>query len=83
MGGFLSAATDTIMAYAIASVLQPKQTFASLDLHTTFHRPLLPGTAKIEAKVERKGERISYLTAEVIQNEKKCCGSVSSIMIMG
>lgn len=82
MGGFLSAATDTIMAYAISSVLQPNQSFASIDLHTTFHRPLLPGTAKLEAKVERKGNKIAYLTAEVYQNEKKCGSSVSSIIIM-
>lgn len=69
------------MAYAIASILNPDQSFASIDLHTTFHRPLLPGTAKLEAKVERKGKSIAYLTAEVFQNEKKCCSSVSSIMI--
>lgn len=83
MGGFLSAATDTIMAYATASLLQPEQTFSSIDLHTTFHKPTLAGTARLEAKVERKGQRIAYLTAEVFQNEKKCCSSVSSIMIMG
>ncbi|WP_338469674.1 PaaI family thioesterase [Niallia sp. XMNu-256] len=82
MGGFLAAATDTIMAYAIASLLDANQTFASIDLHTTFHRPLLRGTAKLEAKVERKGNKTAYLTAEVFQNEKKCCSSVSSIMIM-
>lgn len=82
MGGFLSAATDTIMAYAIATLLSQEETFASIDLQTTFHRPLLPGTAKIEAKVEKKGNRIAYLTAGVFQNEKKCCSSTSSVMIM-
>ena len=82
MGGFLSAATDTIMAYAIASLLKSEQTFVSIDLHTTFHRPVLPGPAVVEAKVERIGKRTAYLTGEVYQNGKKCCSSISSVMIM-
>lgn len=81
MGGFLSAATDTVMAYAIASVLAPNESFVSVDLHTTYHRPVMPGTAMVEARVERKGKRIAYLTAEVFQNDKKCCSSTSSVMI--
>lgn len=82
MGGFLSAATDTMMAYAIASLLNPKQTFVSIDIHTTFLRPVQTGTAIVEAKVERIGKRTAYLTGEVFQDDKKCCSSVSSVMIM-
>ncbi len=82
MGGFLTAAADTMMAYAIASVLEPEQIFVSIDIHTTFHRPVLQGVAEVEAKVERKGKRTAYLTAEITQNGKSCCSCVSTIMIM-
>jgi len=82
MGGYLSAATDTIMAYAISTLVSEDKYFVSIDLHTTFHRPLLAGEAEVVAKVERKGGKIAYLTADVYQNGKKCCSSVSSMMIL-
>lgn len=82
MGGYLSAAADTMMAYAIASVLESGQTFTTIDLHTTYHRPVLVGEAEVQAQVVTKGKRMAYLSAEIYQNGKKCCSAVSSIMII-
>ncbi|HHY74305.1 MAG TPA: PaaI family thioesterase [Bacillus bacterium] len=82
MGGYLSAAADTMMAYAIASKLSNNQTFSSIDLHTTFHRPAMIGEIKVEARVERLGRKVAYVVADIIQNEKKVVSAVSSIMIM-
>ncbi|MCM3566523.1 PaaI family thioesterase [Neobacillus mesonae] len=82
MGGFVSSAADIMMAYAIASKLDNGKTFTSIDLHTTFHRPVLPGEVTVEAKVERMGKRTAYLTAELIQNDKKTASVVSSVMIL-
>ncbi|MDQ0189194.1 PaaI family thioesterase [Alicyclobacillus cycloheptanicus] len=81
MGGYLAAAADTMMAYAIASSLSEHQTFSTIDLHTTFHRPAFVGTAEIEAKVERMGKRVAYLVADVTQNGKKVVSAVSSVMV--
>ena len=83
MGGFVASAADIMMAYAIASKLEPKQTFASIDLHTTFHRPVLPGEVTIEAKVDRMGKKTAYVIADFFQNEKKAASVVSSVMISG
>lgn len=82
MGGFLSAAADIMMAYAIASCLNDEQGFASIDLHTTFHRPTFQGVVEIEARVERLGKSVAYLVADLSQNGKKVASSVSSVMIM-
>ncbi|MFD1705379.1 PaaI family thioesterase [Siminovitchia sediminis] len=82
MGGYLASAADIIMAYAISSKLQDNQTFASIDLHTTFHRPVFPGTVEVAATVERMGRQIAYLTAELIQKDKKVGNAVSSVMII-
>ncbi|MDQ0338957.1 uncharacterized protein (TIGR00369 family) [Caldalkalibacillus uzonensis] len=81
MGGFLSAAADIMMAYAISSVLADEQSFASIDLHTTYHRPTLPGEVHIEARVERLGKQVAYLVADLEQNGKKVASAVSSVMI--
>lgn len=82
MGGYLAAAADTMMAYAVASKLSDDRTFVSIDLHTTFHRPLLLGVAEVEARVERLGRKTAYLIADIFQNEKKAANVVSSVMII-
>lgn len=82
MGGFLSSAADIMMAYAIASRLEENQTFASINLQTTFHRPVFIGTVEVSAKVDRIGKKMAYLTAELIQNGKKVANAVSSVMII-
>jgi len=82
MGGFVSAAVDIMMAYAIASKLTDEEGFASINLDTTFHRPTMIGKVDITATVERKGRTIAYVTAEVKQDGKLIANSVSSIMIL-
>ncbi|MFS0644407.1 PaaI family thioesterase [Siminovitchia sp. 179-K 8D1 HS] len=82
MGGYLASAADIMMAYAISSLLKEGQTFASIDLHTTFHRPVFPGTVEVYAVVERLGKKVAYLTAELVQNDKKAGNAVSSVMII-
>lgn len=82
MGGFVSAAADVTMAYAISTLLKEGQTFASIDLDTTFHRPILNGEVEIEARVEKFGNTVSYVTAVLTQNEKSIANAVSSIMVM-
>lgn len=82
MGGYLSAAADTMMAYAISSKLNTNQAFTSIDLHTTFHRPAQIGEIQVEARVERLGKRTAYVVADVIQNDKIVASAVSSVLIM-
>lgn len=82
MGGYLASAADVMMAYAMASKLAETQTFASIDLHTTFHRPVFPGEVEVIATVERFGRKVAYVTAELFQNEKKVGDVVSSVMIL-
>ena len=82
MGGYIASAADTIMAYAISSKLKENQSFASINLNTTFHRPVPTGTVEVKAKVERIGKTVAYLSAEIIQNDKIVGNAVSSIMII-
>lgn len=82
MGGYLTAAADIMMAYAVASKLSDEQTFSSIDLHTTFHRPTMIGEVEVEARVERLGKKVAYVVAELFQNNKKVASAVSSVMIL-
>lgn len=82
MGGFVASAADIMFAYAMASVLKDHQSFTSIDLHTTFHRPVMVGKVDVEARVERLGRKVAYLVADLEQNNKKVASVVSSMMIL-
>jgi uncharacterized protein (TIGR00369 family) len=82
MGGFVTSAADIMMAYAISSKLSIGQSFASIDLHTTFHRPVRLGEVQVEAKVDRIGKKTAYVLADLFQNDKKVASVVSSVMIL-
>ncbi|WP_256242115.1 PaaI family thioesterase [Bacillus sp. V3B] len=67
----MASAAETMMVYALSSKLTSNQTFASIDLHTTFHRPVMQGDVEVEARVERMGRNIAYVLADLHQNGKK------------
>lgn len=82
MGGYLSGAADIMIAYAISSKLTDTYKFTSIDLHTTFHRPVLVGKVEVEARVDRLGKRLAYVVADLFQNGKKAVTVASSLMII-
>ena len=47
---FPATVADTMMAYTLSSKLTSNQTFASIDLHTTFHRPVMQGDVEPRLK---------------------------------
>ena len=76
---FPATVADTMMAYTLSSKLTSNQTFASIDLHTTFHRPVMQG----DVEPGLKGwEGTAYVLADLHQNGKKVASVVSSILIM-
>src|SRR5699024_1611494 len=65
MGGFVSAAADTMMAYAISYHLDDDQIFSSINLDTTFHRPAFKGIVDVEVRIQKLGRNIVNLTANL------------------
>ncbi|PYZ95346.1 thioesterase [Salipaludibacillus keqinensis] len=82
MGGFVSSAADITMAYAVSSLLNEDQSFGSINLSTTFHRPVVVGKVDIDARVERIGKTIAYVVADLMQNDKKVASVTSSVIIL-
>ncbi|MFJ7733609.1 PaaI family thioesterase [Lysinibacillus sp. NPDC097231] len=82
MGGFITSAADITMAYSMGSILDRNQGFASINLQTTFLRPLQIGTAMIESTIVKKGRKTCYVEASVFQNGQHVAKITSSIMIL-
>ena len=64
-GGAIASLIDTAMAFAIISVLSPKQKVTTVDLTVNYLRPLTHGKVTAVAKVVKAGKRIIVVSAEV------------------
>lgn len=82
MGGFTASAADIAMAYALMTLLKKNQTISSINLNTTFHRPISAGEAVVQATVKKLGKTIAYVEAVVEQRGKRAADVNSSIMIV-
>lgn len=82
MGGYITSAADITMAYSMASVLEEHQGFASINLQTTFLRPLYIGDATVESTIVKKGQKTCYVEATVSQNEQCVAKITSSIIVL-
>jgi acyl-CoA thioesterase len=82
INGFITAAADIMMSYAITTLINENQTNASFNLATTFHTPLHAGLVEIEAKVEQFGSMISYLSAMMTQDNVKTVEVISTMVII-
>ncbi len=82
MGGFITSAADITMAYSMASILERNQGFASINLQTTFLRPLHIGTSLIESTIVKQGRKTCYVEATVSQHGQCAAKITSSIMIL-
>ncbi|MGE7949005.1 PaaI family thioesterase [Lysinibacillus sp. NPDC093688] len=82
MGGFITSAADITMAYSMASILETNQGFASINLQTTFLRPLYIGTALIESTIVKKGRKTCYVEASISQNGQQVAKITSSVMVL-
>ena len=82
MGGFVASAADITMAYAIASILEDNQSFFSINLQTTFHRPVSVGKVEVEARIEKRGRTMVYLVSDLKQNSKIVATVHSSVMLI-
>ena len=82
LGGFTAAVADVAIGYAGALLVDADQGYSSINLQTTFHKPLFTGTALFHATIKRKGRSIMYAEVEIEQNGKLVGDTVSSLMIL-
>ena len=67
-GGAIASLIDTAMAFAIISLLAPKERVTTVDLTVSFLRPLTKGRVTAVARVLRAGRRLFAVSAEVFDD---------------
>ena len=70
-GGAIASLIDTATAFAIISLLAPREKVTTVDLSISYLRPLSEGRVKVIAKVLRAGRRLFVVSAEVFDKDGK------------
>jgi acyl-CoA thioesterase len=80
-GGAIASLIDTATAFAIISLLAPREKVTTVDLTISYLRPLTTGRATAVAKVRRSGRRLFVVSADVFDNDGKLATTALSTYI--
>jgi len=81
-GGMITSALDEITSITVNLISKDKKLPNSINLYTTFHRPLKPGKAIIEAKIIKFGKKIVSIEGKLFNSENKIAASVMHSAIL-
>lgn len=77
-GGFIVAAFDNTFGQ-LCYLVTDKVPIVTIDISTTFHRPIYPGdTMKMICEVQSQGRKTIYLTGKAYNNEDKLVASATT-----
>lgn len=68
-GGAIASLIDTATAFAIISLLAPKERVTTVDLTISYLRPVTEGRVRAVAKVLRAGRRLFVVSADVLDEQ--------------
>ena len=77
-GGILTAMVDDTMGPAVLAASGGTRMCQSIDIHSHFLRPVLPGPVLVRARVIRLGQRIGFIEAELFDAGDRLCLKASS-----
>lgn len=80
-GGAIASLIDTATAFAIISLLKPKERVSTVDLTISYLRPAVGGRLKAVARVVRAGRRLFVVSAEVFDKQGKLITTALSTYI--
>ena len=80
-GGAIASLIDTAMAFAIITLLAPKEKVTTVDLTISYLRPLTKGRVTAKARVVRAGRRLFSVSADVFGGDGKLAATALSTYI--
>ena len=80
-GGALASLIDTATAFAILSLLPPKERVTTVDLTISYLRPVSKGRLRAVATVVRAGRRLFVVSAEVVDESGNLVNTALSTYI--
>ena len=81
-GGILGAMLDDVTASLVTATATGEERCATLDLHLSFLRPVLPGEVQASARLVRRGREICNVQGELVQDGKVVATATASCMLV-
>jgi uncharacterized protein (TIGR00369 family) len=80
-GGAIASLIDTATAFAIITLLAPRERVTTVDLTISYLRPVTKGRLRARAKVVRAGRRLFVVSAEVAGEDASLIATALSTYI--
>jgi len=80
-GGAIASLIDTAMAFAIITLLAPREKVTTVDLTVCYLRPLTKGRITARARVVRSGRRLFVVSADVFSDDGTLASTALSTYI--
>lgn len=80
-GGLLCELADAAIGTAHSTVIEPGQSFTSIDLKATFLRPAWAGTLTATASATHSGRTISHYSCDIVRDDGKTIATVTSAVM--
>jgi uncharacterized protein (TIGR00369 family) len=81
-GGILGAMLDDVTASLVTATATAGERCATLDLHLSFLRPVLPGEVRASARLVRRGREICNVHGELAQGGKVVATATATCMLV-
>ena len=75
-GGMITSALDEVTSITVNLISEDKKLPNSIDLHTSFHRPVKLGKVIIETKIIKIGKNIVSIEGKLFNSENKIAASI-------
>ena len=80
-GGFISELADAAIGTARSTTTVPGESFTSIDLHTTFWRPVFAGTLTARARPTHLGSTVQHYACEITREDGKIVATATSTVL--
>lgn len=80
-GGLLCELADAAIGTAHSTLVQPGESFTSIDLRATFLRPVWQTRLRARAWAEHRGRSISHYRCDIAREDGKRVASISSTVM--
>ena len=75
-GGMITSALDEVTSITVNLITEDKKLPNSIDLHTSFHRPVKLGKVIIETKIIKIGKNVVSIEGKLFNSENKIAASI-------
>ena len=81
-GGLVFVAFDTVMGWAVRSLIDPDVDIATIDISMRFIRMVYAGALRVEAEVYHPGRRVVQVRADAYEHRGKLAATATGAFVV-